>query len=103
MTHHDAIPTGAPCWMDLMSSDMAASRAFYGSLFGWTSEEPAEEFGGYVNFSRDGERIAGLHGDNEIGMPDAWSIYIAVDDAQATSDLPRPPGRPGGDAAGRGR
>ena len=34
----DGVPTGAPCWIDLMSSDTDKSRAFYGDLFGWTSE-----------------------------------------------------------------
>ncbi len=85
MTHYDAIPVGAPCWIDLMSSDVEASRAFYAAVLGWTSEEPNPDFGGYVNFNRDGERIAGLMGEQD-GQPDAWSIYIAVEDAQATAD-----------------
>src|SRR4051794_16288536 len=34
-----------------MTSDEAASRAFHGELFGWTSESAGEDYGGYVNFS----------------------------------------------------
>ena len=31
--------TGAPNWIDLLSSDTARSKAFYSELFGWTTEE----------------------------------------------------------------
>ena len=33
-----------------MSSDTDKSIAFYTALFGWTANEPNEEFGGYTNF-----------------------------------------------------
>ena len=55
MTIRQNVPNGAPCWIDLMSSDTDKSRAFYGELFGWTADEPNEEFGGYINFRLDGE------------------------------------------------
>jgi predicted enzyme related to lactoylglutathione lyase len=70
-----------------MTADPAASRAFYTELFGWTAEEPNEEFGGYFNFSKDGVLIAGcMQNDPSTGTPDVWSIYLAVADAQATVD-----------------
>ena len=31
---------GAPCWIDLYSSDTAKATAFYSQLFGWSAEEP---------------------------------------------------------------
>ena len=43
MPTRDVAPIGAPCWIDLMSSDTDKSRAFYGELFGWTSEAAGEE------------------------------------------------------------
>ena len=52
MPARDSAPTGAPCWVDLMTSDTERSRAFYGELFGWTAEEPNAEFGGYFMFTR---------------------------------------------------
>ena len=74
---------GAPCWIDLFSSDTGRSRAFYGELFGWTSEEAGPEYGGYVNFLRDGEPIAGMMAnDGSSGQPDGWTIYLEVDDAE---------------------
>ncbi len=45
------VADGAPIWIDLATSDVAASRAFYGALLGWQSEEPNPEFGGYFNFT----------------------------------------------------
>jgi predicted enzyme related to lactoylglutathione lyase len=80
-------PLGAPCWIDLFSSDPDRSRSFYGELFGWTSESAGEEYGGYVNFFKDGVHVAGLMAnDGSSGMPDLWSVYLAVKDAQATVD-----------------
>jgi predicted enzyme related to lactoylglutathione lyase len=73
--------------VDLFTSDPDGSRAFYERLFGWTSEDPGPEYGGYVNFLRDGVRVAGsMRNDGQSGQPDAWSVYLAVDDAQATVD-----------------
>lgn len=80
----DNVP-GAPCWIDLFTSDPAASRAFYAELFGWTSEEAGEEYGGYVNFSKDGRKVAGcMRNDGASGVPDAWSVYLRVADAELT-------------------
>ena len=85
MPTRDIAPVGAPCWVDLMSSDVDRSRSFYGELFGWTAEEPNPEFGGYFNFTKDGALIAGcMAAMPDGGMPDAWSIYLATDDAQKT-------------------
>ena len=84
MTIRENVPTGAPCWVDLMSSDPDESRAFYGELFGWDAEAPNAEFGGYANFFKDGDHVAGLMASQEAGMPDAWSVYLAVTDAAKT-------------------
>jgi predicted enzyme related to lactoylglutathione lyase len=87
MPTRDAAPIGAPCWVDLMSSDTERSRALYCQLFGWTAEEPAEEFGGYFNFSKDGVRVAGCMASQPgSGMLDVWSVYLATDDAGKTLD-----------------
>lgn len=77
-------PIGAPVWCDLMAADKAAAIAFYSSLFGWTAEEPNEEFGGYQNFGLDGERVAGLMARGDDPPMDCWSIYLHSADAAAT-------------------
>lgn len=80
-------PIGAPCWVDLSSSDPAASKAFYGSLFGWSARESGEEFGHYATFELDGVPVAGCMASQDPGMPDAWVVYLATDaiDAVAAS------------------
>ena len=50
---------GAPCWVDLYSSDTAKATAFYGDVFGWVAQPPVEGFGGYFTFTKDGRHIAG--------------------------------------------
>ena len=87
MPKRDSAPIGAPCWVDLLTSDPDTSRAFYGELFGWKVEDPGEEYGGYVNFLKDGIQVAGcMRHDRESGSPDVWSVYLATDDARKTAE-----------------
>jgi uncharacterized protein len=80
-------PRGDPCWADLMTSDPDRSVAFYGELFGWKPEVAGEEFGGYITLVKDGLGVGGaMKNDPAQGMPDLWSIYLAVEDAAATCD-----------------
>ena len=48
MPRRETPPIGAPCWVDLMTSDTERSRAFYSQLLGWTAGDPAEELGGSI-------------------------------------------------------
>jgi uncharacterized protein len=81
----DDSPPGTPCWVELLTSDPDRSAEFYGRLFGWTVEDPGAEYGGYRNFQLKGERVAGcMRNDGEAGVPDLWSVYLAVEDAEAT-------------------
>lgn len=87
MTKRDSAPIGAPCWIDLFTSDPDRSRAFYGELLGWTSQDTGPEYGGYINFSKDGVQVAGcMRNDGQSGMPDVWSIYLATDNIGAVVD-----------------
>ncbi len=85
MPTRDTAPIGAPCWVDLMTSDHERARDFYGEVFGWTASEPSEEFGGYFTFSKDGVLVAGgMPNQPDSGQPDVWSTYLATDDAAKT-------------------
>jgi predicted enzyme related to lactoylglutathione lyase len=82
-----AAPIGAPCWTDLYTSDADRAQAFYGEIFGWSAASSAAEYGGYINFSKDGVLVAGgVPNDGSTPAPDAWSVYLAVRDAAATVD-----------------
>jgi predicted enzyme related to lactoylglutathione lyase len=76
---------GTPCWVDLLSSDPAKSRAFYGALLGWTFDDSGPEFGGYITASSDGHAVAGLMGRTpDVQAPDGWNTYIATADINAS-------------------
>jgi hypothetical protein len=77
---------GIPCWVDLASSDVDGSAAFYSALLGWEAGDAAgPEAGGYRTFRLDGDQVAGL-GPTQEGQPSHWNTYIAVDDAEAITD-----------------
>jgi predicted enzyme related to lactoylglutathione lyase len=76
---------GAPCWIDLYSSDTDKATDFYGQLFGWTTESAGPEFGGYFTFLKDGKHVAGcMHNDGKEGYPDAWTVHLLTDDIERT-------------------
>ena len=80
--------TGAPCWVDLMSSDPAAGGGVLRRALRLDRRAHGRgEYGGYVLLSKDGKMVGGLmRNDGSSGAPDAWSVYLASDDAQATTD-----------------
>jgi predicted enzyme related to lactoylglutathione lyase len=83
----DSAPIGAPCWVDLSTSDPDKSRSFYRELFGWTVDDPGPEYGGYVNFHKDGVPVGGcMRNDGQSGAPDGWMVYLATDNAKQTAD-----------------
>jgi predicted enzyme related to lactoylglutathione lyase len=85
MPQRASAPLGAPCWVDLFTSDPDRARLFYGELLGWVSESAGPEYGGYINFSHAGLPVAGcMANDGSQGAPDMWSVYLATDSAAAT-------------------
>jgi len=85
MPTRDSAPIGSPCWTDLWTSDVEASRRFYGELFGWEAQEPSPEFGGYFMFTLNGVPIAGGMGDmGDMAADNTWKIYLATDDIAKT-------------------
>ena len=86
MPKRAAAPLGAPCWVELFTSDTDKSESFYGSLFGWTAVHAGAEYGGYINFSHGEDIVAGcMHNDGTAGSPDGWFVYLATADAERTA------------------
>jgi len=72
-----------PAWVDLSSSDPAASREFYSKLFGWKVEvSPDPQYGGYALARVDGKDVAGIGPKQSPEGPTAWMIYIGTQDAE---------------------
>jgi predicted enzyme related to lactoylglutathione lyase len=86
VTTRDRAPLGAPCWVDLWTSDVEGSRSFYAELLGWEAQEPSPEFGGYFMWHRDGVPVAGGMGPmGDMAADDRWKVYLASADAAATA------------------
>jgi uncharacterized protein len=82
------ITPGAPCWIDLMTSNTETARQFYGELFGWDFQTgDQEKYGGYITANKNGKLVAGImqKQEDQAAMPDMWSTYLRTDDAAATA------------------
>ena len=74
--------TNRPAWVDLSSSDAAASREFYSKLFGWeVVVSPDPQYGGYAMARVGGEEVAGIGPKMSPEAPTAWSVYIGTSEA----------------------
>ena len=88
MPERSSYEPGTPCWVDLGTPDVRASRSFYGSLFGWharESDDPAT--GGYTIMTLgpgDGRPVAALTPQSVEGQPVAWCTYVSVADVDDT-------------------
>lgn len=87
MSERTSYAPGTPCWVDLATPDLDAAEKFYGSLLGWEIPElpNSAEMGGYRRAKKDGKDVAGAMPLMQEGQPPAWSTYIAVADADATT------------------
>jgi predicted enzyme related to lactoylglutathione lyase len=85
----DSYAQGTPCYVELMTPDPGAAKAFYGSLFGWTlTDVPVGEGQDvYVTATLQGDVVAGIAQQMPelAGHPAFWSVYLAVDDVDATT------------------
>jgi predicted enzyme related to lactoylglutathione lyase len=78
-------PDGLVGWVDLMTSDVEAARAFYSDLFGWTSQDMPTPMGpNYTQFYKDGKVVAGMGplppDMSAAGVPSQWNSYVIVED-----------------------
>jgi uncharacterized protein len=81
--------TGAPSWWELMTTDYAAAVRFYRNVFGWetTVMGDSDEFRYTVQTVGENQAagVMDASGFLPAGVPSFWSVYFAVDDADATS------------------
>jgi predicted enzyme related to lactoylglutathione lyase len=77
-------PAGTPSWVDLMTTDQAAARAFYAALFGWEIQVSGEDTGYYGMASLGGRNVAGIGGMMGMEHPPVWNTYLATNAADDT-------------------
>ncbi|GAA5215810.1 VOC family protein [Corallincola platygyrae] len=76
---------GAPSWLELMTTDTEAAKAFYGELFGWQMEDVPMEGMTYTLLKNADIQFGGLMTlpPEAEGAPPHWGNYITVDDTNA--------------------
>jgi predicted enzyme related to lactoylglutathione lyase len=82
---------GSFCWFELATSDQAAAKKFYGSLFSWTANDiPMGPDSYYTMFQLRGRDVGAactlMPDQAKQGVPPHWGTYVAVvnvDDAAA--------------------
>ena len=92
MTTMTGYALGAPCWLELASSDATAARAFWTALMQWTAVDTTLPDGGvYTRFQLEGRDVAACGGlgaaERERGVPSHWNLYFAVEDVDARCAL----------------
>jgi predicted enzyme related to lactoylglutathione lyase len=84
---------GALTWLELTTRDVEGSKAFYGSVFGWTARESPMMGPPYQVWELNGQTVAGMLPMEGPGWPDDlsphWMIYFAVDYCDETAALAR--------------
>lgn len=78
---------GAFCWNELMTTDVASAKQFYGALFGWTTEDDSNTGVDYTLIKVGGEQAGGIMAlpPDCAGMPPCWGVYVTVNDVDATA------------------
>lgn len=87
MTRIDSHAPGSFNWFDLMTPDMAASKEFYGELFGWQAvDQPSDGGGPYALFQKENDPVTGVGQMSQdmiaSGMPPVWSAYVNTTDLE---------------------
>jgi predicted enzyme related to lactoylglutathione lyase len=86
MGERTSYTAGAFCWVDLVTGDHAASKAFYTALFGWDYQDfPTGEDALYSVAQLDGKAVAAILPLPDPSMPPHWNCYVSVEDADAAA------------------
>jgi hypothetical protein len=79
---------GRFCWVELATTDQAAAKTFYGSLFGWEPRDqpmgPGEVYTLLEKEGRDAAAAYTLRPDQK-GVPPHWQVYVAVGSADTAA------------------
>jgi uncharacterized protein len=75
---------GALSWNELASPDLDASAAFYGELFGWTTERFPDSPEPYLIIKNsEGHTNGSMAPLRSPGAPPHWLVYFGIEDAEA--------------------
>ena len=75
---------GKVVWHDLVTPDLARSRAFYGDLFGWSFESVSN---GYTLVRNHGQLVAGMASLDDKSRASHWLPLVSVPDVDRAVQL----------------
>ena len=78
---------GAFSWSELLTTDVDASKEFYGKVFGWGADTHGEGAGAYTEWQVNGRSIGGMMQKPPMmpaEVPPFWGVYFTVTDTDAT-------------------
>lgn len=77
---------GVFCWNELVTSDVAAAKRFYGEVFGWTAKEVQGAFGTYTMLQSGTMEVGGIF-PKPPGQPGpaAWVGYVQSADVDKSA------------------
>jgi uncharacterized protein len=82
---------GCFAWYELITTDMAAAKTFYGNVVGWGAQDASTPELPYTLFTSGKVRICGLmelpEAGRKMGASPRWMGYIGVSDVEVTADL----------------
>lgn len=72
---------GAFSWNELMTTDVAGAKKFYGELLGWELNDNVTPEMTYTTIKAGDKDVGGLMAmpENEQGYPSMWGAYVTVD------------------------
>ena len=78
---------GAFSWNELMTTDVASAKAFYGELFGWEMKDEQMPDMTYTMLRAGDREVGGMMAMpvEAQGTPPAWGAYVTVNDIDATA------------------
>lgn len=77
---------GSFCWAELVTTDVATSKKFYGEVFGFGAKDGEDPAMPYTEFQLDGKSVAGMMprpAEMPADVPPFWGVYFTVADADA--------------------
>ena len=77
-------------WYELMTTDVAAAKAFYGSVVGWSAQDASAADLAYMTFTAGKASVSGLMNlpdeARRMGATPRWMGYVGVDDVDVTAE-----------------
>ena len=71
-------------WIDLGTTDLEASKNFYGRLFGWDFEDLGPEAGGYNFIRSNGKMVGGIGSAQDPTQGTVWAVMFDTANADET-------------------